>query len=119
MQYILASLILIFTLREAKCGYEHWCTSSMAAQGSCGHGLDDLLSLACGATGYNAHGSYSRKRKRRSPTEIKMELNGITIGGHKAKDYLTKRTSFYFQGIVCECCINQCEFDEILGYCNF
>ena len=70
MQYILATIILVFTLREVKGGYEHWCTSSMAARGNCGHGLDDLLSLACGPTGYNARGS--NKRKKRSATGTKM-----------------------------------------------
>ena len=47
-------------------------------------------------------------------------LQGIILGKREAVSYLTKRSSgTTFQGIVCECCYNQCAFEELFQYCLF
>ncbi|XP_052791876.1 insulin-like [Mya arenaria] len=81
--------------------------------GLCGRNLDSVLSLFC-VNGYNQ--SPSMFRKRRSIEDIRSVL----LPRSDANSYLgmERRSGYYWQGIVCECCYHQCELSELNSYCN-
>ncbi|XP_045179282.1 molluscan insulin-related peptide 3-like [Mercenaria mercenaria] len=118
-RHVLTVFTLLYNLHVTVGGFDHWCSPGMLPTGNCGRSLDEVLRVYCGENGYNYRdSSYENRQKRDTTREIKMELKDIIIGGQEAKNYFSKRTNFYYQGIVCECCIYQCDIDELISYCN-
>jgi hypothetical protein len=51
-------------------------------------------------------------------------LQGAILGKRNAMSYLDTNKRFYdygrsYQGIVCECCYNHCDIDELSQYCLY
>ena len=47
-----------------------------------------------------------------------LHKSGILIPRSEANSYLVKRSAYYEQGIVCECCYHRCSLRELLSYCR-
>ncbi|KAL4232116.1 hypothetical protein ACF0H5_009691 [Mactra antiquata] len=89
--------------------------------GVCGSRIDEILSMLC-ADGYNeypAAPSFDFRRKRNvDESEEKSMLHGFLIRRGQANSFLSKRSSYFQRGIVCECCYNSCSIMELFSYCR-
>ncbi|XP_063403492.1 molluscan insulin-related peptide 3-like [Mytilus trossulus] len=112
--------VILMPISPTLAGLDKTCTSEARdhQHGLCGRGLSETLQLICMGQ-YNIPVPGKRDVDEDQYPRV-SRLQGIILGKREAFSYLSKRSSaIRFQGIICECCYNQCGYDELLQYCSF
>ncbi|KAK3096599.1 hypothetical protein FSP39_001578 [Pinctada imbricata] len=114
--------IMCLNMHTIFAGFERICTGNERPhpQGICGSYIPETLHLLC-------MGSYNIPVKRDNDYQSNYRdhlprlspLQGIIIGKRDAFSYLGGHRGHREVGIVCECCYNQCAYDELQQYCDF
>ncbi|XP_060560498.1 insulin-like [Ruditapes philippinarum] len=112
--YLTALLTIFLTTYLVSAKHDRWCSPNSIPSGKCGRHLDELLGTTCGRGGFYSpdFSSDNFLPGKRNP------LGEVLLGKREANMYLEKRRDYFYQGIVCECCIHQCTILELKSYCT-
>nr|AOF40168.1 insulin precursor [Conus virgo] len=115
--FLLVTLGLLLYVCQSSVGNEHTCEPDDPAhpQGKCGPELSEFHEEMCELEEYLQGGTDDARKKRGRASPLRKRF--LSMLKARAKRNEAGSLQRAGRGIVCECCKNNCNYEEITEYC--